>query len=100
MKFKYFSLIFFLLSCTNNSFEKSSVSTSKISNGFALIYNESDFENNIISSKLNPDKIEVAHNKQAVQIMTIHKSKGLEFPVVIFPYDLKVFDVSKEKVWC
>ena len=45
MKFKYFTLIFFLLSCTNNSFEKSDISTSKISNGFALIYNESDFEN-------------------------------------------------------
>ena len=35
----------------------------KISNGFALIYSESDFENNIISSKLNSDKIEAAHNK-------------------------------------
>ena len=63
MKFKYFTLIFLLLSCTNNSFEKSNVSTSKISNGFALIYNESDFENKIISSKLNSDKIEAAHNK-------------------------------------
>ena len=63
MKFKYFTIIFFLLSCTNNSFEKNNVSTSKISNGFALIYNESDFENNIISSKLNSDKIEAAHNK-------------------------------------
>ena len=63
MKFKYLTLIFFLLSCTNNSFEKSNVSTSKISNGFALIYNESDFENKIISSKLNSDKIEAAHNK-------------------------------------
>jgi len=63
MKFKYLTLIFFLLSCTNNSFEKSNVSNSKISNGFALIYNESDFENKIISSKLNSDKIEAAHNK-------------------------------------
>ena len=63
MKFKYLTLIFFLLSCTNNSFEKSNVSISKISNGFALIYNESDFENKIISSKLNSDKIEAAHNK-------------------------------------
>ena len=63
MKFKYFTLIFFLLSCTNNAFEKSNVSSSKISNGFALIYKESDFENNIISSKLNSDKIEAAHNK-------------------------------------
>ena len=63
MKFKYFTLIFFLLSCTNNSFEKGNISNSKISNGFALIYNESDFENKIISSKLNSDKIEAAHNK-------------------------------------
>ncbi|HSM63995.1 MAG TPA: 3'-5' exonuclease, partial [Gillisia sp.] len=35
-----------------------------------------------------------------VQIMTIHKSKGLEFPVVIYPFantDLK--DVKKEHLW-
>ena len=63
MKFKYFTLIFFLLSCTNNSIEKNSVSTSKISNGFALIFNESDFEKKIISSKLNSDKVEAAHNR-------------------------------------
>ncbi len=38
--------------------------------------------------------------KEAVQIMTIHKSKGLEFPVVIFPYanqDL-YFDLQP-KIW-
>ena len=36
----------------------------------------------------------------AVQIMTIHKSKGLEFPVVIYPFasaDLQ--DVKKEHLW-
>ena len=73
MKFKYFTLIFFLLSCTNNSFEKNNISNSKISNGFALIYNESDFENKIISSKLNSDKIEAAHNtykKNSIIIIT------------------------------
>ncbi|WP_299105062.1 UvrD-helicase domain-containing protein [uncultured Tenacibaculum sp.] len=38
-------------------------------------------------------------SKSAVQIMTIHKSKGLEFPVVIFPYDLDVYRQVNPKVW-
>ena len=37
------------------------------------------------------------HN--AVKIMTIHKSKGLEFPVVIFPYDLSIYQQVKPKIW-
>ena len=35
----------------------------------------------------------------AVQIMTIHKSKGLEFPVVIFPCDVDIYRQIKPKVW-
>lgn len=36
----------------------------------------------------------------AVQIMTIHKSKGLEFPVVIYPFaNTKLKDVSREYLW-
>jgi len=35
----------------------------------------------------------------AVQIMTIHKSKGLEFPVVIFSCDVDIYKQIKPKSW-
>ncbi|GAB5565294.1 MAG: UvrD-helicase domain-containing protein [Winogradskyella sp.] len=36
----------------------------------------------------------------AVKIMTIHKSKGLEFPVVIFPFaDLNIYKEQEPKTW-
>jgi len=43
--------------------------------------------------------IVVPEEKNAVQIMTIHKSKGLEFPVVIFPYDLDIYRDMGSKGW-
>lgn len=39
-------------------------------------------------------------NNDAIKIMTIHKSKGLEFPVVIFPFaDEDYSKGPKEKIW-
>lgn len=35
----------------------------------------------------------------AVQIMTIHKSKGLQFPVVIFPYATEKKKTGKQNLW-
>jgi len=40
-----------------------------------------------------------SENPNAVKIMTIHKAKGLEFPVVIFPCELYIYQDIKPKVW-
>lgn len=42
----------------------------------------------------------IPDNMNALQIITIHKSKGLEFPVVIFPFaDLNIYRELEPKVW-
>ena len=47
------------------------------------------------------DKLSIVapESANAVQVMTIHKSKGLEFPVVIFPCDVEIYREIKPKAW-
>ncbi|MGN0202055.1 MAG: UvrD-helicase domain-containing protein [Candidatus Cryptobacteroides sp.] len=45
-------------------------------------------------------KISCPYDPDSVKVMTIHKSKGLEFPHVIIPYVEKMSFSSTEKRWC
>ena len=45
-------------------------------------------------------KIVSPEGTDAVRVMTIHKSKGLEFPYVIFPFSEKVTTYRAEMRWC
>lgn len=49
------------------------------------------------NAKLSNSTIQMPENKEAIKIMTIHKSKGLEFPVVILPRISWSITPSKDK---
>ena len=51
--------------------------------------------------ELKKEKLSIvaSETSDAVQVMTIHKSKGLEFPVVIFPCDVEIYRQISPKVW-
>tara|TARA_R110002020_G_scaffold39547_8_gene117417 strand:- start:1240 stop:4398 length:3159 start_codon:yes stop_codon:yes gene_type:complete len=50
--------------------------------------------------KKDSASIPASEGTNAVQLMTIHKAKGLEFPVVIFPFaDIQLFDGKHDKLW-
>lgn len=64
-------------------------------------------EDNSVSSflaywEIKKDKlsIQAPDNLDAITIMTIHKAKGLEFPVVIFPFaNSELVDNKSKKLW-
>ena len=41
----------------------------------------------------------IPQGHDAVQVMTIHKAKGLQFPVVIFPFAGQTMRIGKEFLW-
>jgi ATP-dependent exoDNAse (exonuclease V) beta subunit len=50
--------------------------------------------------KKDKASIPASEGTDAVQLMTIHKSKGLEFPVVIFPFaDIKLYESRYDTLW-
>ena len=69
-------------------FEFSSGKTNSISD-FLYWWDEQKLKRSIII----PDGVD------AVKIMTIHKSKGLEFPVVIFPFSTKYTKSTNDNLW-
>jgi len=62
MKFNLIIITFLLISCSNGSLSSNKNDAPYISKGFAMIYNENDYDNKIISAKLNPQNIEIGHN--------------------------------------
>ncbi|RLD77176.1 MAG: DNA helicase UvrD, partial [Bacteroidetes bacterium] len=71
---------------------------------FVLEYTQRKSQNNAVFLEVwdqKKDKLSIvaSDNKNAVQIMTIHKSKGLEFQVVIYPYDLDIYNQINPQAW-
>ncbi len=62
MKFKFFIIFFFLFSCTNN-FNNLEKKKSFNSVGFAYVYNEEDFDKELIKDKIDNTSLYIAHNK-------------------------------------
>lgn len=72
-----------------------------------LVFEFSQTENSSIpeflefwETKKTKSSIDLSDELNSVNIMTIHKAKGLEFPVVIYPFaDDDLYDFKMDKLW-
>ncbi len=88
------------------SFNLTSTSNAHLQFFLDVILEFSNTKNEGVSSFLNywdaqKDKLSIVipDGKDAIRIMTIHKAKGLEFPVVIYPFDLDIYKQINPKIW-
>ncbi|HEX9827327.1 MAG TPA: UvrD-helicase domain-containing protein [Flavobacteriaceae bacterium] len=110
----YFSLDVFIRSPLYEAVETiiSAFRLNKTSNAYIQFFldevleyslkNHSDFLGFLNYWERKKDRLSIVspQSKGAVQIMTIHKSKGLEFPVVIFPFaNQDIYFDMNPKVW-
>ena len=101
MKYKLIILIFVLASCSSVNLNKASIDPYS-SSGFALIYNDKDFENKIISTKLDESGLEIGHNKikknSIIKITNPENNKSIELKVtkkVEYPNFFKIIITKK-----
>tara|TARA_Y100000590_G_scaffold153348_1_gene176071 strand:- start:7644 stop:8372 length:729 start_codon:yes stop_codon:yes gene_type:complete len=84
MKFKVIFFILLLHSCTTGTIQKDFADPYRAT-GFALIYSEKDYKNQIISGKLEVDELQIAHDKikknSIVQITNPENKKSLELKI-------------------
>ena len=76
MKFKFFFIFIFITSCSSNltTINQKKTFTSK---GFALIYNELDYDNKVIKGKMNNDIMQISHqNLKTGTLIKIINSKN------------------------
>jgi len=89
-----FSIVFFILilaSCSNGTLQKNTIDP-HTSSGFALIYNEEDYNQKIISAKLKNSELEIAHrtikknsilkitNPENKKFVELKVSKKIKYP--------------------
>tara|TARA_B100000902_G_scaffold391231_1_gene441547 strand:- start:266 stop:1003 length:738 start_codon:yes stop_codon:yes gene_type:complete len=78
MKFKILFIFFLIISCTPqfSTYNQKEIYTSK---GFALIYNNNDYQNKVIKRKLNNDIMQISHqNLKTGTLIKISNPKNNE----------------------
>ncbi len=87
MKFKIIFIIFFLTSCASNNRSADYLKNVQTfsSKGFALVYDEKDFENKIVSKKIDNSRLLIAHNslsRNKILVLTNpENNKSIQLPV-------------------
>ena len=66
-------------------------------NGFSSLYEFIEYINSLIEEDQNLPEITKSSSSDRVSLMSIHKSKGLEFPVCFLSYSGKAFSLEESK---